>query len=384
MFFHRTEQPRMEFYRKVAVSFVILAIAVVGVVFYISFSWATIILTSKEELRKESISVRIAEHTNDEQGIIPGRIHTQELEAEGTFTPQLTASIPQKAQGIITLINITSKSQVLRETTRLLAPSGELFRTTEFVTVAPRESMAVHVVADAEGEMDELSHARFILPGLWPGLQDKIYGQGFEPGEGGSKIVHTLMQSDIEKGENQLIAKLQEKFLSLSQTESFQNSFHPKELGSLLFSKILTSTSTMPLVSQTDDFSIRIKAQLTGVFFDESEMRTYARQIFQKELDNGYDLVGLDKQRFEYTLEYIDRSSGKALLSLHASVGRIRNAEYLALEKRSLTGKAPRQVEAYFENLPNITAVRVQLYPFWVTQTPLLHDHITIVMEKKE
>ena len=57
MFFHRTEQPRTELYRKVAVSFVILAIAVVGVVFYISFSWATIILTSKEELRKESAKI---------------------------------------------------------------------------------------------------------------------------------------------------------------------------------------------------------------------------------------------------------------------------------------------------------------------------------------
>lgn len=384
MFFKRSEEPRTEFYRKVSTAFVVVSLLVVGIIFYISFSWATITLTLKEQRVERTISLGLADQTNDEQGVIRGKIREDELEAQGTFTPTQSSEVEQRPQGIITIVNTTSKPQILRETTRLLFEDGEtLFRTTELVTVGAKQSKEVRVIADKTGEVNVSGASRFTLPGLWPGLQDKIYGQGFEPKEGGVKTIYTVTQADIDRARGELDSKLKEKFLTLAQTGAFQGDFRPKEQKSVLISKPLIVSLDKPIGVQTDTFTLTVKSKITGIFFDESDVRTAAQQLLQKELQNGYDLVGLDKQAFEYNLDDIDRSAAKARISFRIETGTIQSAEYLALEKSSLTGKSVRQVKAYFDNVPNVLDVDVRLYPFWVTRTPLLHDHINILVQKK-
>ncbi len=383
MFFDHKEQPRTLFYSKVATTFVVLSLLLVGIVFYISFSWATIILTPQDQYVDNVLSIRVAEKTNDEEGVVRGRIMTEELEVQGTFIPEASSILTQKATGVIVVVNTTSKDQVLRETTRLLASDGTLFRNSESVTVGARQSKEVSVVADKEGEDGAVLQSRFILPGLWPGLQDKIYGQGFEPREGGSRAVRILSQSDVDKAKESLIAKLKEKFINLTQNPSGSADFRPKNPQSILQTTVLSSSLDKALGAQVDTFTLRLKSQITGVVFDQDDVKAYAEQVFRKELQSGYDLIGLDISQFQYNLDDIDRVGNKARLSLKTSSGKIKSADYLALEKKSLVGKTAGQVLSYFESMSDISDVRVQFYPFWVTRTPLLHDHIHIIVQKK-
>lgn len=384
MFFHKKEEPRTMFYRNIAMTFIVLSFFVVGVVFYISFSWATIILTTRDQAGEKTLSVRIATDTNDEQGVIRGRIVTEELEGQGTFVPENASEIATKAKGSITIINTTAKPQILRETTRLIASDGTLFRTSERVIVEARKSLNVSVSADKEGDISSQTGSKFILPGLWPGLQDKIYGQGFEPREKGSATVRTLSEADVTKARETVEMKLREKFVALVENAVEQAGFHPKQLQIVLSSKILSSSTDKPIGAQTDTFSISIKSQITGIVFDGIDIKNYVEQVLPKELGNGYELMGLDIKKFEYTLEDIDRVGGKAIVSLHTVFGKIKSAEYLALEKRALVGKNAKEVIEYFGNMPDIANVRVTFYPFWVTRTPLLHDHIHIIVDKTQ
>lgn len=382
MFFHESKQPRTSTYRTIASTFVVVCLIVVGAVFYISFSWATVTLTVHGKTLSRTLSVRIAEKTSNEQGVLSGRIITQDLEAQGAFTPETIATVPQKVRGVITIINKTEKPQPLRETTRLLTQDGTLFRTTEFVTVGPKKSLEVTVVADAEGGSAPAPDSRFILPGLWPGLQDKIVGQGFEPKEQGMKSVHTLMQNDVDKAKEEVTKKLQTQFESLSNNVLSKSGFQSKYIRSVISLKQLSASLDAPVGSQTDSFTVTLKSRLTGVFFDAESMKDYVRQTLEKELESGTNLLDLDIQKFQYTLEDIDVSSGKALLAVTVNANTIQSAEYLALKKRSLTGKTSGQVTEYFANMPDISDTRVTYYPFWITRMPLLYDHIHIIIEK--
>lgn len=381
MFFQANEQPRMHYYRNTATVFVILALIVVVAVFYISFSWATITLTVRGQSEDKTFSVRISEKTNDEQGVIAGRIVVQELEAEGTFTPDFSTVVAQKATGTITVVNTTSKSQILRPTTRLLASDGTLFRTTEFATIGAKGSKELSVVADKAGDIPQMVGTRFILPGLWPGLQDKIYGQGFVPKEQGSKKMHILMQADIDKAINEMIRKLHDQFISLANTSFTNEGFNPRSGSSVVSSHELSTFINPPLGSQTDTFNIRIKNMFKGVFFDGYDMKAYVLAAVEKELQSGYSLSDLDSRKFEYILEDVDSQNGKALITLKTSVRKTPSNEYLSMEKRSFAGRTTQQTIDYFSGIPSISAVQVKFYPFWVTRMPLLHDHINIIVQ---
>ncbi len=382
MFFPHKEQPRAQFYNTIAMSFIVISLIVVAAVFYVTFSWATIILTQEKQVSRRTVTIQVADTTNNEQGVLQGKVVTQEMDAQGTFTPEESSSLIQKVQGIIVVVNATAKAQPLRETTRLLSSDNTLFRTTEYVVVPAKGSIRVSVIADEEGEVSpSLSNARFTLPGLWPGLQASIYGQGFEASSGGLKHVYTLSQNDIERASHELDIQLQEKFSSVSES---QFAVKPQSLKSIISSKVLTQSSDKPLGSTTDTFTYAVKEQLTGIFFDEYAARTYIEEVLKKELPSGYQLVPLDMNSLEYSLEDIDRQTSKATLTVRLLAGQMKSTEYLSLEKRSLTSKTINQVVSYFQDMPGITNVHVRFYPFWVTRTPLLHDHINIIVENED
>ncbi len=382
MFFPHKEQPRTQFYNTIAMSFIVISLILVAAVFYVTFSWATIILTQEKQISQRTITIQVADTTNNEQGVLQGKVLTEEMDAQGTFTPEESSSLIQKAQGIITVVNSTSKKQPLRETTRLLSSDTILFRTTEYVVVPAKGSVRVPVIADEEGDVgSSLSNARFTLPGLWPGLQTSIYGQGFEISSGGLKRVYTLSQNDIERASHELDVQLQEKFSTVSQS---QLAVKPQSLKSIISSKVLSGSSDKPLGSTTDSFTYAIKEQLTGIFFDEYAAKAYIEEVLKKELSSGYQLVPLDMNSLEYSLEDIDRPRSKATLSVRLLAGQMKSTEYLSLEKRSLTGKSINQVVSYFQDMPSIKNVHVRFYPFWVTRTPLLHDHINIIVENED
>ena len=129
---------------------------------------------------------------------------------------------------------------------------------------------------------------------------------------------------------------------------------------------------------------MNIKEQLTGVLFDQYAVKTYIEQVLAKELPSGYQLIPLDIDSLEYSLEDIDRQAVKAILTVRLKSGQMKSAEYLSLEKRALTGKTINQVVSYFQDMPGISNIHVRFYPFWVTRTPLLHDHINIIVQNEE
>src|SRR3989338_1272224 len=195
---NKSPHMKSSLYRNIAISFIILSVAIAVTIFYVTFSWATIVISPQKMSISDSFTVTVGKAPTSLVGeTLFGRAIQTLLDGEGTFSSTAKESKKQKARGTVTIVNTTGNAQPLRATTRLLTPDGFLFRTESFVTVPAKGKVNVPISADKEGSIDGVSLTRFTIPGLWQGLQSNIYGQDFVLGSSGEEEVSIVTKEDI-------------------------------------------------------------------------------------------------------------------------------------------------------------------------------------------
>ncbi len=196
-------------YKKIGVSFIVLTLILVIAVIYFSFSEATINIKSAHE----KISVEFMAQVMPKEALagysgtteaVSGGIYSATVRGRQTFQVSGGKAGEAQATGEITIINNYSKAQPLVATTRFLTPNGILFRLSKRVDVPAGGRVKAEVYADQPGKQGEIGPTRFTIPGLWPGLQDKIYAESSEPMIGGVKEIKSVTQEDIDKGVKEL------------------------------------------------------------------------------------------------------------------------------------------------------------------------------------
>lgn len=383
--FHRKKEQKMDLYRKIGLTFFIISIIVAFLVFYISFSWATITIVQKPDYFNAQFSIKITERADliapNEVATI-GKIIQKDMEAAGAFSAESSIDAPKRVRGIVTLVNTTAKQQPLREKTRLLNPAGILLRTTKFIIVPAGGTIEVEAIADKEGDLGVIQATRFTLPGLWPGLQDKIYGQGFVQKSDDDGKVHILLAEDLERAKQSLMEKLKEKFTVLLEKSKPQDDFRPQKLVKFIDGAITGVVVSAPLQTKTDQFDVRITARMTGVLADEVDLSLKIIERLKSQLALGQDLIPPAEHEVSYELGDVNVVEKTAAVEINATAGSILGQDMEIFNKQKLSGLTAEEILAYFKTYKDITDVHVRFYPFWVTRAPLLLDHIHILMKK--
>ncbi|MDO8571063.1 MAG: hypothetical protein Q7R79_00100, partial [bacterium] len=244
-------------------------------------------------------------------------------------------------------------------------------------------SIDVEVQTDQEGGVESLSTSRFTLPGLWPGLQDKIYGQGFVQKNGGEAQVHVLLTEDLARAKKSLIDKLQEKFIvTLDAPETVGPDFRPKRLVKFIDSEIVSVSVSAPLNTRTEQFEVRLTAKMTGILYDEVDMMLKVHEQLRSQLSIGQDLIPPTEQEVSYELGDVNTSQKVVIIKVSAQAGKILGQDMELFNKQKLVGLTGEQIITYFKSYSDITDVSVKFYPLWVTRAPLLVDHVHILMKK--
>ena len=385
MFFHK-KHPKTDLYKKIALTFFIISLGVALVVFYISFSWATITITQKPEYFTTNIGIKVAEHLDTlstSDVAIPGKIVQTEMEAAGSFSAESVTEAKQRVSGVMTLVNTSTKNQPLRATTRLLTADGFLLRTKTYVLVPAKGTADVSVEADQDGEPAPSALNRFTVPGLWPGLQDKIYGQKCVQKTGGTMKAHILRIEDLEKAKKTLTEKLKEKFtVMLDAPTALGEDFKPKKLVKFIDVQVASVSVSAPIDTQTEQFDVRLTAKATWVLYDEVDMMLKINEQLMKQLSIGQDLISPTEQELSYILAGVHSTEKTATITIIAQAGKILGQDMELFNKQKLVGLTSDQIIGCFKSYSDITDVNVRLYPFWVTRAPLLMDHIHILMKK--
>ncbi len=368
-------------YRNIAISFIVLSIAIAVTIFYVTFSWATIIISPQKISLSDSFTVTVGKTpTSFVEDKLFGRAIQTTLDGSGNFSATAKESTKQKAHGTITIINTTANSQPLRATTRLLTKDGFLFRTESFVTVPAKGTVNVPVVADTEGSIEGVDLSHFTIPGLWQGLQSSIYGQDFAGNTKGEQEISIVTQADIDRAKDEVLKKIKEKFSLLLDIPD--GKFQPKKAVKISDVVVKEFSSSHTAGDKVKDFTVSIKALGTGVVFDESESMAFMKERAKNQLGIGYEFVFGQEDRVSQTLENFNAATQEAQIRFDVVAGKVRGEDTGQFVKSNLAGLSKSQIKEYFASYGDIAAVDVRYYPFWVQRAPLLTDHIHILFQK--
>ena len=370
-----TKNKKNNIYTKIVTIFLILTILAIFVILH--FALAKVTIKIHNSLEEKELYTIIEVQLENEENISPDSILGKVI----TFENELTVTVPSsqemvsstKAGGYVTIYNNYSQDQVLVKTTRLLTPTNKLFRITETVTVPKENQISVWAEADQEGGEYITEATTFIIPGLWTGLQDKIYAESTEGMKLQNIPQYLVKQEDINKALTMLKAKATIQALS-NINESLNKNLWLNEKRLDLSFETLTIT---PLHSEAAKVVLTQKIIAHGLVFSITDLLNKAQEKFSTELENDKSLKEFDDNSFTYNILEIYNNQKGAIIEVSIKAIIISNDRLWDINKDGLRGLTEKGIKEYLKQY-NINNSEVDFFPFWVKKVPKLKDHIII------
>ena len=208
----------LNLYKKIAYFFIFLVLILVLVVLYFSFVRVKIILIPNQEKISNNMifDIRDKEKGEVEGSIIPGAIREEAIESSDVFEASGTEVIGKEAVGEITIINNYSQNQPLVASTRMIPVNNpdKLFRLKETVNIPAGGEIKAEIYADDPSPEMAIKPTRFTIPGLWAGLQDKIYAESENDIVYRQKVKKYIVESDFDDGKVHIYSIFEQFFYS--------------------------------------------------------------------------------------------------------------------------------------------------------------------------
>src|SRR3989339_658857 len=289
-------------YRKIALSFVVLTVVLLAVIFYFSFTRVTITLIPNQERVSNNLIFDIYDSENADSVSamgVPGIVRQITIEDKKEYQASGSNVIGKEVVGKIDIINDYNKNQPLVATTRLISSDGKLFRLKETVNVPVGGLKDVEIYADEAKPEMATGPTTFTIPGLWAGLQDKIYAKNNTDIVYRQKVKKYIDETDIEKGEMDLKQQL------LSSVKSKVNDIY-KDYDQVIFKideQSIKSNADGKINEEKDSFNISMKADVMVVAFDDETASKLAKNKFISSLPENKELLNFDENNIIYSLD---------------------------------------------------------------------------------
>lgn len=305
--------------------------------------------------------------------IIPGYL----LEEQNSLTEQFISSgkiiKESKAEGMIRVFNdYSALSMPLRENTRFMAASGEIFRTPVNVVIPGRKtekgkeiagSIDIKVIADESGPDCNIEPTTFSIPGLvGTDSYTKIYGKSFEAMKGGFKgEALKVTEEDLKKAELSVVQKLKDEGQNILEKKSVDSDLI--FLEDIFQQEIKSTSSFVAANTETDkfDFSAVVKS-IALLFKREDTMQLISSQLLT------------DKKIYEKTLitnwsiKEASLNRGEAIFNLY-----VKGEIYSNIEtnlKKELEKKNLSNARIFLEQKAEVYKVEINSWPFWIKRIP--------------
>lgn len=367
-------------YKKIGISFIALTIILVLVVVYFSFSQATVNLSVDQEQISVDFMARVmpAEDIDGYTGTVeavPGGVYSTTVRGSQTFQSTGGSTGDAQAMGKVTIINNYSKVQPLVATTRLLTPDGILFRLSKRVDVPAGGKVEAEVYADQPGKQGEIGPTKFTIPGLWPGIQDKIYAESYEPMTGGVRQLKSIQQADLDRATETLSDNLYQEAVKELQKKYGQDFVVSTDNSTRDVSGLKYSAQAG---DQATEFNVEMTVKLIVVDADQNNIVFLAEKKLRDNVPADRELGSIDPRSLKYTVEKYDLNNSSADIKVYMTGGIILRSDSLILDKDKIMGMSRSEAEDYFHNFSSVKSVEIKFSPFWVQKIPNLRDHIEI------
>jgi hypothetical protein len=369
--------PSLNFYRRIAVGFVVAVSLMLGAALYVSMVSATIRVTPVTNIVKTEFLVDVVK-TPTRDSEVRGTVVAATVGKSRTFASSGDGAkeIEEKAAGLVTIRNTSSRSQPLVATTRLLSPEGTLFRLDDGVTVPAGGSVTAAVHADVPGASGNAGPTRFTIPGLSASLQALIYAESATAFAGGVRTVSVIGQQDIDRSALALRGALEEEAKAALRAQA------GGAYGGETFAfEVLEQSSDVQAGAETSEFELTMSVQASGVFFDREALESVAVRKLYEQIDAGSEFAALDGSSVQVTVDSANRDAGTANVRVYLDGTARPSVTSESLDSARFVGMTEDEIGKLLAEENVATKVDVEFTPFWLSRVPRLKDHIEVLIE---
>lgn len=386
----RKHEAPVGFYRKIAFGFITLTGVLVILAAYFVLSRAEITVT----IAKEPVSVdfiadlkeTVPENPTGPSVAVPGvaAISGKVIEMTVSGSKESLTSGKKMAEGevggTVTIFNNYNKDQPLVATTRLLSSEGILYRLKKRVDVpAGGKVENVEVYADTPSEAAaKLGPAKFTIPGLWEGLQDKIFAESFSPMHGGEQEVHFVTQTDLDNAYNDLTQILSGQVLDDLKSEMKAAG---EIFGKVIIKEISEKRSSLAAGATGDKFTVNLKMKVVGIAFYRRDIESLAAEQLRAKVPADKELTSIDYNGLTFLVEKYDVKSGEANVMVHLVGEMALKADSSIFDKDKFIGLSKDKIIQYLSIYPEIERITIKFSPFWVKKVPQIKNNVKIIIQ---
>lgn len=373
--------PKINLYRKIAVSFIVLTVILLGVIFYFSFVKLDIVLIPAQERLSDSLAIDI--YGSGSEPAVPGKslvgiVEQTSLEEKNTYSASGSEKIGEEVTGKVTIINNYNKNQPLVATTRLLSPGNKLFRIKSTINVPAGGSQEVEIYADEPSAEIAIGPTKFTIPGLWAGLQDKIYAESKEKFVYGEQAKKYIQQSDLDEAAKDLKRSLLEK----AKKEIGENYKGYNEVIYSVDENTMSTEVNGKVGEEKDKFDASLKAMVTIVAFSGGEAGKMAQGKLGEVVPDNKELIEFKPEEISYELKNLDISQSRATINATFEGKMSLKSEADIIGRQKIVNLTREQLEDYLSGFKEIAGYEINFFPSFVDKVPNLADRIKVEIRR--
>lgn len=362
----------VRFYKFVAVTFLLLTLALLGLIAFMSAKRADIIITTHSDSVDATFPVEIGPGVP--QAAVKASVTTTVVTLSKTVTPSgLRTATTTNSDVKITLVNESALAQPLVATTRVQASNGTLMRLRRGVTVPAQGDIVADVYLDQAGSVSTVPAARYSIPGLSSLRQQQVYAQSAgELNFTGVRKVGVITADDITKGKSELLEAMKVKAQEGVTTVT----------GTTVLATVLQQVieSQANIGDETESFTLNGRATLALVSYEDKDLLAQANQMLAKQIVDASEILESANATPSVSLENYDLSSGVATLKVvHSGLVNI-DPNSPELQKVMFFGKTEDEVRRYLLSLDHVKSVEIKFKPLWNHTVPHVADHVDVTV----
>jgi len=371
------EKRSIGIYKKIAMFFLAATAVLLTFMFYFLFVSVTITIIPDQERINNNMIIDIYDKDSDgsiEGEKIAGIVKKTGMDLTKTYETSGEDVIGEEVAGEVTIYNYYTKNQPLVATTRLMSPDGRVYRIEKTVNVPAGGKVTVRVYADEPSVNMEIGPTKFTIPGLWAGIQDKIYGESKSKIEYSQKVNKFVTQADIDNA----IRDLKQELVKKAKIEINKKY---KDYSQIIYSiddnSVFTEIDT-ERGEEVDEFDATITANIVAVAFDGKAAANLAEKKFTSTLSPDKELIEFNRDNIIYTLDSFNYNEGTASVNstFEGKVSLSSNSD--VIDKESILGLNKEQLDAYLMSKENISGYDIKFFPSFIRKTPKVPDKIII------
>jgi hypothetical protein len=382
---HETISRPVGIYRKISFFFILLTVILLGAALYFFFVSLTVEVTPKTERVSDKLGVTVSNAPLNQPGInlsnavnIQGSVEQIPVKQRKTYEATGANVLGEEIVGRVSIVNNYSEDKTLVATTRLLSQDGKLFRIKDKVTIPSGGTTKVDIYTDQPSPDMAIGPTTFSIPGLWAGLQDKIYAKSTSSFAYQSNVQKFVQASDIDKAMQDLKASLLKEV-----NDQFTGNYKGYDKVTVKVDDgSLVASSSVKANQKIDSFNLELSAMVDVVAFQSADVKKMAQARLVSVIPTDEKFVGLNEKEIQYNLTNIDFKGGTATLDVPIVGTMALSDTDNAVDKTKLVGLSADQIDQYLLSLDKFSDVKLIFTPPFIKKAPSLVDRIKIVIKQ--